>query len=731
MPDMVKTISDIFSNQVFHIPDYQRGYAWEEKQWNDLLEDLELLPVERNHFTGTLVLSRVQDEGKKILDQYGKAYTAYEVIDGQQRLTTIVILLKAIHEEMQSFPQFENLATGLRESFLYHIDLIRQPFTKLKLNSDSQEYFADNILGLNPGIGGPTIRSHQRLSQARQHFGRYLAAKQDRLGDAYPDWLQTLYLKLIHQLTMIVYPVNDELDAGVIFETMNDRGQPLTELEKVKNYLLYLSSKLDLPTAHDLPKRINRAWTHIYEYLMAAGLAGRQYEDQLLRAHWLMAYDHDVSHWENSRSIKNRFSLKRYQGRHDDLLHDLVVYLTGLVNAATAYCDIFRPARAEAFNDITRSTVRQQIILWSKKLARLGPRVGFLPILISVRLKASDDGETYLKTVKRCEIFDFRVFQLRRARANAGETTLYRLANQYYRTGSEAWLLEEIDQLCLRYCSQEAFIERFDRPKENWYNWRGISYFLYEYEHHLAGGRPVELTWEILQGRPKAQSIEHILPQTPEDPYWLDRFTKEQRERWTHDLGNLTLTYDNSSLGNRSFAAKKGAPGVAGTYANSPLFIEKQVAGCVEWTETEIIERREAMKTWALVRWKIEAKPRENKPPKNFDDVVEDAEQYGLADAVRGLHNAAGRLGMWPTIRKGLQYRSPRNYRQSVMVVYVYSSGIGIHFRLQNFGHIRNLSAEKAAETLDAQEGWNWYPPDKLPALLEAMDELCRISKGE
>ena len=57
-----------------------------------------------------------------------------------------------------------------------------------------------------------------------------------------------LYFKITQHLTVIVYEVANDLDAGVIFETMNDRGRPLTELEKVKNYLLYVCSKLDLPT---------------------------------------------------------------------------------------------------------------------------------------------------------------------------------------------------------------------------------------------------------------------------------------------------------------------------------------------------------------------------------------------------------------------------------------------------------------------------------------------------
>jgi uncharacterized protein with ParB-like and HNH nuclease domain len=235
MPDMVKTIGEIFSNQVFRIPDYQRGYAWEEKQWDDLLEDLELLPDGRSHFTGTLVLRAADNGGKKILDIKGLAYSAYDVIDGQQRLTTIVILLKAIYEEMRLVPDFEQLAIGLREQFLYHQDLNRQPFTKLVLNADSQTFFFNNVLDLHPGINGSTISSHERLALARQHFCEYLEKKRGTLGAEFPNWLRATYFKLVHQLTLIVYPVDDELDAGVIFETMNDRGRPLTEMEKVKN----------------------------------------------------------------------------------------------------------------------------------------------------------------------------------------------------------------------------------------------------------------------------------------------------------------------------------------------------------------------------------------------------------------------------------------------------------------------------------------------------------------
>ena len=323
MPDMVKSISQIFSNQVFRVPDYQRGYSWEEKQWSDLLEDLELLLDGRSHFTGTLVLHKRTDRVSKVFDIKGMSYYSFDIIDGQQRLTTIVILLKAIHEQMSAISEISELAEGLEEMYLHHLDLNKQPFTKLTLNQDSQDYFANNVLDLHPTISGPRIRSHQRMTQAKRYFIEYLVSMEKDLGINYPDWLRTLYFKTVHQLKLIVYDVEDEMDAGVIFETMNDRGKSLTELELVKNFLLYLASKIELESEHDLNQRINSTWRYIYESLMVAGLGGRQYEDQLLRAHWLMAYDYDTRRWQNNRSIKNRFSLRRYKDRHTDLYNDL------------------------------------------------------------------------------------------------------------------------------------------------------------------------------------------------------------------------------------------------------------------------------------------------------------------------------------------------------------------------------------------------------------------------
>ena len=107
MSDMIKSIKQIFTDQIFYVPDYQRGYAWEEQQCQDLIDDLELLrPETGRHYTGTLVVrSTDRNNSKPFIDANMQEYKSFDIIDGQQRLTTVVILLKAIYDQMLTLPQ--------------------------------------------------------------------------------------------------------------------------------------------------------------------------------------------------------------------------------------------------------------------------------------------------------------------------------------------------------------------------------------------------------------------------------------------------------------------------------------------------------------------------------------------------------------------------------------------------------------------------------------------------
>ncbi|PKN05722.1 MAG: hypothetical protein CVU74_00210 [Deltaproteobacteria bacterium HGW-Deltaproteobacteria-9] len=97
----VQSIEEIFSGRLLSVPNYQRGYAWEDRQLSEFLEDLEFLGEAKEHYTGTLVLHGT-DKATCQMDKEGKSYTIFNVVDGQQRLTTIVLLLYAISQEMNN-----------------------------------------------------------------------------------------------------------------------------------------------------------------------------------------------------------------------------------------------------------------------------------------------------------------------------------------------------------------------------------------------------------------------------------------------------------------------------------------------------------------------------------------------------------------------------------------------------------------------------------------------------
>lgn len=599
----------VFENRLLRIPAYQRGYAWQRQQWDEFLEDLELLPEGRVHYTGTVVIHSVP--GGVVKDKRGKQYRVFDIVDGQQRLTTIVLLLDAIRRELLEV-NLHDLADGIRETYIAVLDRNGQPLPKLTLNEDTHSYFFDHVLHDKPCLDGNRMRSHRNLSDAKTHFAAYLQDQRTKRGHDYATWLETLHDKTCNQLSLTVYAVNEESDAGVIFEVMNNRGKPITELEKVKNYLLYLASKLNLDSTHDLAKRVNGAWTHIFHRLMSSGLGSEDNEDQLLRVHWLMAYDPAEKNWGGSKSLKQKFHLRNYEGRHDELLQDLSTYVDGLRDAATAFCDAANPRHPDAFSDLRgEPSLRIRVIRAAEKLPRLRVLAPFFPLLIAVRVKHPQAGQFYLAALDACERYAFRVYRLLQRRSNAGRSTLILTGHALYvgrYTMEQA--LGVLRMLTLQFSPNYDFQQALDlNAGRDWYHWVGLKYFLYEYESHLADARQRDMAiqWAHLEAdEAKKQTVEHILPQTPKDPYWHERFTDDQKARYTHDIGNLCLTVDNSSYGNKKFPLKRGAAG-AGTrcYAEGFLVMERDLAAYTDWDEQSLLDRRNRIVDWAVSRWGV------------------------------------------------------------------------------------------------------------------------------
>ena len=476
------TISKLFEGSLYRIPDYQRGYAWEQPQLDDLLEDLEFLEVGQPHYTGTVVLHRRADD--LVRDKHGKKYEVFDVVDGQQRLTTIVVLLDAIRRELTSLGQ-DALAQGVMVTFVAVTDRNDQPLPKLRLNKDCHEFFFKSVLRDDSGLGEALIRSHRNLSNAKDHFLSFLREKRESLGSDYASWLEEFKNKICDQFYVSLETIQEAAEAGVIFEVMNNRGRPITEFEKAKNYLLYLSSKLELETKTDLPLQVNKTWTYVFEHLMANSLGASENENQLLHIHWVVT--HDPWKWAGSKSIKDRLHLRTYVGRHTELLKDLLDYVQTLRQAASAYCDVANPQAANSFSDLTDEPTRARAVLASLRLVRLRVVAPFLPLLVSIRMKCPGDRELYIKAANLCEKYAFRVYRLLRRRSDAGRTSLYSLAHRFYKgeIGPDE-MLAEIAGLARYYSPEKDVAQFYDIKSENdYYNWTGIRYFLYEYETRL------------------------------------------------------------------------------------------------------------------------------------------------------------------------------------------------------------------------------------------------------
>ena len=619
MNDIV-TLDQVFQNRVFCVPDYQRGYAWEARQLDDLLEDLEEMREAKDHYTGTLVLHRT---GAFEEDEEGVRYERVEVVDGQQRLTTLVILLSVVARALAGSASTA-LATGLRRRFVATRDAGGQPFYKLRLSGELQPWFTQAVLAdTSTTTASSELAAQRRLLAARTRFSEYVDRQRTRPD--FVDWLQDLSRKVTTRLRLSVYPVGNEAEVGVIFEVMNNRGRPLTEMEKVKNHLLYLASRLSVPS-EGLRDLVNRAWAAIYRRLEAVGLGAAEYEDQLLRAHWIATADPDVRRWEGSRSIKQRFQLKAFRGldAERDLLARLTEYARTLGDAVVPFVDAHRPTAPGAFGAFVDPAHTAESRRWGDKITRMWAIAPFLPLLIATRLRAPQDGAETAALLCLLERYAFRIYRWGEMRSHTGQSTLYVLAHKRFRDELDsAALCAQIRGLLQRYNSEAAFEAQLqEQPRDednNWFAWSGIRYFLYEWEEHCAAPGAVQVPWQTLSKEELAKTVEHILPQSPADPAWR-HFTVADRARYTHDIGNLVLTAYNPSLGAKGFSAKKGAPGQARCYATSQLKSEQRLAALSEWDVATLKARRAEIVAWARERWAV------TEPPATSVEVVADDE---------------------------------------------------------------------------------------------------------
>jgi uncharacterized protein with ParB-like and HNH nuclease domain len=612
------SLQEIFDKRIFRIPDFQRGYSWGKSQLEDLWDDINYLDVNKTHYMGLLTVNKINEDTKNRLLYFDSwlldnGHSAYYVIDGQQRLTTLIILLNEI---LLSLNDNEKICGQLKEYWIHYFLYCKQNeltsyFFGYEIDNPSEEYFKTKILEQK----SITNQGEETLYTANLKFAKeYFANKLKNLDF---NKKEIILEKVINHLKFNYYEIDDSLDIYVTFETMNNRGKNLSYLELLKNRLIYLSTLL--PEVDDCAKEqmrndINIVWKTIYEYL-GKNTEKPLNDDDFLYNHWIMYFKYDRSKSEVYADflLKEKFTSKNVLSKEISY-EDIHKYIESLKESVEQWYYI---------HNITKFNRPENIKIWLSKLNRLGMRA-FIPLIMAVFIKEQDD-ELILEFLQACERFNFLVFFISNRFSNTQNSNFYRKAKEYYK--DEITLKKVIEEINILIDNDNddswVDLERFKshikdlfmkKNKDGFYSWKGLKYFLYEYELSLqeeAKGN-TKISWEDFDKGKKEQTIEHIYPQTANDNYWKEKFsnikTRKEKDLYLHSLGNLLLLSrsKNAQLQNNDFKTKKGSKSKSGNGYINGSYSEIEVARNRDWTPGKIEERGKKMLQFMEKRWNFE-----------------------------------------------------------------------------------------------------------------------------
>ena len=666
MANELQPLSLLFQNRLFRIPDYQRGYAWQQSQLIDFWDDLVNLQDGRYHYTGLLSLknlkaSEITSWGSDLW-MTSKGFKPCYIVDGQQRLTSFVILLNEIVEYSRTLEEnkglsdrdivlgYETLEDVISKYICQHRPPNKQITTYLfgyEVDNPSSDYLQFRIF--NEPYSGTVNETYytRNLKFAKNFFRENLTALHETDG---MNGINELYLKLTQRLMFNIHEIDDDYDVFVAFETMNNRGKKLTNLELLKNRLIYLTTlysddKFDKMDKDNLRKEINETWKEVY-YQLGRNEKTPLSDDEFLRAHWIayFAYSRrkgdDYIHFLlNKFSAKNIFEKKTVivsgespieaegsdydqdvdieeeQGEIDTVEvsklepSEILAYVNSLKDMAKYWYDTFFPLQSEHLSDNEK--------VWIDRLNRIG--IGYFRPLIMTVISRRD-----LLPAKRCELFNaierfiFICFRLGYFNATFRSSEYYRAARSIYLKEMDIDVLikdiNDTTEANIEYALPN-FITKIEKHFDNkggFYYWNSIKYFLYEYEYQLAKKNNLDkISWDMFTKTEKDKvSIEHILPQTPSKYYWRNQFRQfsaEEIELLSAALGNLLpLSRSiNSALQNDSFEDKKTSKDGGRRGYQNGSHSEIEVAQETDWTASSIYKRSKKLLEFMENRWKF------------------------------------------------------------------------------------------------------------------------------
>lgn len=573
----IRTLSEVF-NAFYVIPSYQRGYAWEKKQLEDFWSDLENANSKKKHFFGIFFLEK-------------KGENLFEVIDGQQRLTTLAVFLSV-------YAKFFDKAIFVKYIYdkskkIYHLDY--------KDDNENRDYLINKIFG----SGTERIKNYyqKNLKYAKDFFEKKLRTHSN------PELLLTILSENFIFDIELIDKIGLGINSQIVFETLNNRGKPLTVLEKLKNRLMYLAAELD---SEATIKKINNIWSQLYNKLGSIKFLSdnnTNIEDDMLSSHLtiyrpsynttfsvtgaetklfqmfcntpeIFPFDeqNDLTIW-NDKSEKEKDSA----GREDPIsIEKILKYISSLDEFCKAWCDILK-----------EPSLRNILMLDSTKETKI--------LLATIYM---NQNTLMLSSQKKNSLYKLIEAVIFRRELPGEWDRTYNFATLAYYfysdkddiTNENGMSFEELKDGLQNVIDEQLDLEniisafrelyKYKRGKIGFYKWRSIQYFLYRYEISLA--KTSKLKYE-------ESSIEHIMPQSL-DGNWqtiMKHFSEENKNIILNTPGNLMLisSSKNSSLSNRSWKAKKKIYKEKAPISNG----EKEIYNKPKWTPYEIKQRGEKM----------------------------------------------------------------------------------------------------------------------------------------
>ncbi|KMT69009.1 hypothetical protein AB891_03765 [Helicobacter pylori] len=570
-------LDGVIEKGVFEIPSYQRGYAWQKEQLKDFWNDLEHVSKlgDKFHYMHSLTLRELENEFES---------SAFEIIDGQQRLATSLILLGLLAKTTQNKDPKYSLI-NLEPILSYKYYGLSEAFRAITEEEKDLEAFKTSFYAKN-------------LIKAYAFF-------KEKISDTPIETLEKMFDALIKKMLFSVVELNDNrIDPFSSFETINNRGKDLSTLELLKNRLHFVAHKIcDEGDLENLQQEINDTYTRIYHDL-------RFFEDTHLGdflKHFVAYYYGEKKDFKE-RLLNTAFDAhKKYDDLYDEYekINDLLLYLS---YSSKVWYFLHTLDDEELRIEITPKM--RGLLDKMRRLNALSDNA-FLPLLLSlltIQLAVRSGSERHYTTkeleglLEYLERFGFLIYGV--AGKNTAKNEWIELAFQAFRA-YRSWeyriTIEDLPTLEKNFFKGEhsglELLEEYIHSKKNtekWYRWgKALNYLLYEYELHHNPETTLNFDGSI-------ESIEHILPQKPDQGYSAKEKSWAKNPHIVHALGNLLLIAKNanSSLSNKPFEEKRKEY-LKGSYS------EKEVAKNASFGVAQIKERSEKLLDFLIARYRI------------------------------------------------------------------------------------------------------------------------------